>query len=688
MSTFPIGIARVPNLLLSRLMLGGIMRGQIDLARLQEQLATSRQVNRPSDDAVKAASIALLNDRADRSGQLIRNLQHADAALTAADQALADAGELLLEAKTIASSQVNSTAGPTERVAQANVVETLIRSLYAVATRSSVAGYIFSGANPASSPVEAFQGGYRTLARGEGLRTDIGAHLDVPITLPGTALGSTSARMVGLVAHEPDLAPDVPLHELRGARGLGVRPGVMTLTVDADEPRTIDLSGVSTIRGVIDAVTSALRAYEAETGRSILGPGGVGVSGRGLTFDLLSAAPDPDPVLAFGDIGAGTLAQDLGLARADGTLAYSAGGVVTGDSVAPNLSWLTALADIPGLSLPLGPIRLQNNGRSAIVDLANAETIHDIRRAIEGAGLGVRVDIDADRLVVVNEVANGRAQAMSITEVSGNGGTASALGIRTFDLGTRIADFNDGRGVQIITGSTDPVTGLPAPERDIDFTLRLGSGVELHINLASENVTTVGSLLQAINNQAAAQLAALSLPSDLIRAELGEDANGIRLIQDSALGGRIEVIARNGSPAAEQLGLLDAHWHPDRATLAAPDRATVRVDNIFTRLIDLRDALLADDTAGITLAGEGLDRAIDQTAQTRGLVGGYARRIDDQIRHIEDRTVLDEIVRSQLQDLDFAAAASRFTLLQTQLEAGYRSAASIGRMTLLDFLGV
>ena len=108
--------------------------------------------------------------------------------------------------------------------------------------------------------------------------------------------------------------------------------------------------------------------------------------------------------------------------------------------------------------------------------------------------------------------------------------------------------------------------------------------------------------------------------------------------------------------------------------------------NAFSALLDLREALSADDPIGIGLAGERIERALDAITQTRGLFGGYDRRVSDLVVAEEERQVLDETIRSGLRDTDFASAASRFSLLQTQLQAGYRVVAQASQLSLLDYL--
>jgi flagellin-like hook-associated protein FlgL len=219
-----------------------------------------------------------------------------------------------------------------------------------------------------------------------------------------------------------------------------------------------------------------------------------------------------------------------------------------------------------------------------------------------------------------------------------------------------------------------------------DFTIRLGdpASTAFTVDLRPQDMVTVQTVLDRINAQA--QAAGVNVPTDF-RATLNDGANGICLMQNQSWAGAPTIKMENNSPAAEQLGLLSTTWDAPSGTLKGSDRATVRVDNLFTHLIDLRQALLNNDTAGITLAGEGLEDSVKSLAETRALVGGYAKRVDDGSKRLDDLTLLDQKSRSLLQDTDFAEAASRFSLLQTQLQAALQVTAQSFSHTLLDFLG-
>lgn len=256
-------------------------------------------------------------------------------------------------------------------------------------------------------------------------------------------------------------------------------------------------------------------------------------------------------------------------------------------------------------------------------------------------------------------------------------------------LDTRISDFNDGRGVRYVSGSVNPDTGDPDPTLDIDFTITLGNGAEIDINLDPDDVTTVSSVINAINSQAGARLVALGLDPSLLSASLTNGANGILLTQDTSdpsISGPLSVEPRNNSQAANDLGLVRGEVSTDGSTLLGEDRAKVRPSNVFSWLIDLRTALETDDTDGIAIAGERIGAAIDGLAETRALVGGFASRVEKETTALDDRTLLDQSLMSQLQDADFAQAASRLALLQTQLQAGYQTTATVSNLSLLNFL--
>ena len=234
----------------------------------------------------------------------------------------------------------------------------------------------------------------------------------------------------------------------------------------------------------------------------------------------------------------------------------------------------------------------------------------------------------------------------------------------------------------------DPISGVINPSLNSDMTITLGGGQTLEIDLRPEDMTTVGNVLAVLQNEINAQLAAQSLPPGSVTVGLAADGNGLTISQDTNVYGPgvVSVEPRNNSQAAAQLGLIGGQWDATSATLIGNDVAKVRVESVFSYLVDLRDSLRTNNVPGITLAGEDLGNAATQLAETRGLVGSFAQRVDAAADREVSRSLLDESTRSQLRDVDYTEAASRFSALQTQLEAGLRVTATGQQLSLLDFL--
>ncbi|MCL4209482.1 MAG: hypothetical protein HRU76_09490 [Phycisphaeraceae bacterium] len=666
MTSIPSSLARVPNLMSSQVMLGNLTRTSNQLLRTQIELATGRTINKPSDNAVGAGLVGVLDDIIERRDQRLRNLSHAEAVLGTVDQALADATTLMQEAREVGLSQIGVGSDATTRANQARVIDAMLNEMISIANRTFQDVHLFGGSRTATAPFERLLTGLAYRGSGSGMVTDLGNPTPFGITLSGgEAFGSLSSRVEGARDLDPRMDDSTRLVHLQGARGLGVSPGTIRLDVNGNDYE-LDLTGAETIGDVARLIEDFLNANEP----GALDAGGVTIdsaTGNRLNIDLNAGF-----TLTFGDAGAGTMAQDLGLTSA----AFEDGVNETGDDLNPVLTDLTPLSLLTGVTVPLGTIRLTNMGQSRDLDLSGAQTIQDIRNAVAALNIGIRVEIapSGDRLNFINELSGG---LMSIAEVGG-GTTATELGARSLDSGTRLSDFNQGRGVQIRSGSVDPVTGLPDPQRDLDFRVTLKDGRTFDVDLAGSQ--TVQDVLDAIN--AAAANAGIVVPGEF-EAGLVGDGNGLALTDNTVGAGATSVTALNGSFAAHDLGILGS---TTGAVLAGSDRATVAVESVFAHLIALRDALDANDERGIEFATGKLSGDIDRLARTRADVGVRAQRVVRMSEREQDMKIQDAALKSSVQDTDFAEAASRFANLQTQLQAGLTGTSRALSISLLDFL--
>jgi flagellin-like hook-associated protein FlgL len=680
MSNIPSNPIRLPNLLSfqnAQRTLAGTSRALFDV---QNQLYTGRRFVNASDDPISASLASVLRDRIAGSEQRLRNLSHAGGALSSLDQALGEAKDLTVEALSIASSQIGVGSDAETREAQANVIQSITRSMLEVANREFVDLHLFAGDATGRPPFEEFFGGVRYVGRSEGLRTDLGSRVDAPITLGGeTAFGSLSSRVEGDVDLNPAAGRETRIVDLGGARGEGVALGSVDVTIDDGvTPVTVsvDLTEAENAGDVLDAIESAIR------GQDPAALGGAFPSSGVSAGDALTIPAAAGYTITFADVGAGTTAADLGLGGfsfTNGTPTNPAG------DLQPRISQHTSFGSLnpaPALTLP-GSFVIENGGRTGTVTLAAGDTVGDFIRQVASLNLGVRAEVNeaGDGLNLINEVSGFE---MSVREDGGGSLLATGLGLRTLRASTAISDFNHGRGVEIADGVINPLTGLPDPNRNVDFRVNLRDGTSFDVDLTPADLGTVQDVLDAIN--AAAAGAGYAVPADF-EATLADGANGITFVDSTGPASQETSVTRLNGHAAEDLGLLDGAFTAGApAVLAGSDRASVRVESVFSDLIDLRASLDGNDERGIVVASGRLEADDDRLIAARAAAGGRAQRVEDARTRVEDETLLDETIRSGLEDVDFTEAATRFSLLQLAQNAAFAATARTQGLTLLNFL--
>ncbi|MDZ4755301.1 MAG: flagellin [Phycisphaerae bacterium] len=659
MASIPSNLSRVPTLLASRLTYSSIMQSSQRMLRVQEQLATGRALNRPSDDVVGTSAVSVLDDRIERRDQRQSNLGQADSVLGSLDGSLADLTDLISEAKGLGLSQIGIGSDAATRKNQAKVIDALLDAAVGISNRDQRGIHYFGGSAHATEPLQGLNGGYRYIGEGEGMVTDIGLGSKVPITMSAEqAFGALSGRVEGFSDLNPSLTMATRLADLNGAGGTGVNLGAITVSVNS-LPTTVDLSDAETVGDVVTRISAAIQAFD---------PGAI-VSIDGTDPGRLAITPSAGFIVTIADGSTDATAADLGLV---GT--YPAATTTTSLDLNPRLTDLTPLGALPGLSTPLGLLRIRNANQVREVDLSGAATIRDLMNAFDGLGIGVRLEIaeSGDRLNAKNELSGGY---LSIEEIAG-GTTATELGIRSLHTSTLLADFNQGRGVGQVNGKIDPISGLPDPSLNTDFQVTVKDGRSFAVDI--DGATTVQDVLDVIN----AAAAAAGLTPAEFTAGLVADGNGIAL-NDSTVGTTTSVTDLNDSPSAEALGIIGS---TTSASLDGTDRATVAVESVFSHLIQLRDALLANDERGISFATGRLDDDLSRAVEARADIGVRAQRVADATLREGDLSVQDQALRSQIQDLDYTEAALRFSSLQQILQAGYQTAAQMQDMSLLNFL--
>jgi flagellar hook-associated protein 3 FlgL len=182
--------------------LSTLQQRQIDLMQMQEQLTSGKRVTRSSDDPTAAARAERALATQMRSASDQRALDASRNAMTQAESALGDAGDLLQKARDQIMAAGNATYGDAERQGLAVVLRGLRTQLISVANRGDGAGsYLFGGQGAQRPPFVDAPGGVQY--RGAGGESQAAMQEAMPLTLDGR---HTWLAAVDPVGGEPDLS--------------------------------------------------------------------------------------------------------------------------------------------------------------------------------------------------------------------------------------------------------------------------------------------------------------------------------------------------------------------------------------------------------------------------------------------------------------------------------------------------
>jgi len=645
MAIHPINISRVSNILRTDSLLSTLRRSTLTLFQEQNRISTGRQYLSPSDDPGRAARALRLNEILDQQDQLLTNIRHGGNVLDATDQAMAEASGLVIDAQSIASQQVGTLSSPDERIAAAEVVASIREQLVAVGNRTFEGRYLFAGRKTDVQPFLSALGG--TAFRGDS--GNIFARTDVdelePINVGGDFIfGALSSSVRGFVDLNPRLTAGTRIEELRGATSSGVALGVFEIVEDGAAPVSIDLAGADTVGDIVARINAAAAAAGASFTAA------VGVSGIEITSG--------GAAISVRDVSTGTTARDLGIVTS-----APSGAVIQGADLQAALTRTTLLADLlggAGVDLSAG-IVLTNGAQGAVVDLSTATTVQDVLNAINNAGLYARAEINAagTGIDVINTVSG------TILTIGENGGSAAtALGIRSLHGGSTLAGLNNGLGVRTVPG-----------EPDLRITAKNGTFFDVNLDGAA----TLNDALALINQAAIAA----GVP---VVADLTATGNGIRLTDSTGGAGTLSVMRMNNSFAIDDLGLSGKSAMGAVVELVGDDVNGARANGLLSALYDLERALRDDDSQGITLAAEEIDAHLVDFNRARGIVGARAKAMQDRLTQTESAVFATQKLLSNVQDLDYTEAVTRFQQAQTALQASLLTGSRVLNVSLMDFL--
>jgi flagellar hook-associated protein 3 FlgL len=109
-------------------------------------------------------------------------------------------------------------------------------------------------------------------------------------------------------------------------------------------------------------------------------------------------------------------------------------------------------------------------------------------------------------------------------------------------------------------------------------------------------------------------------------------------------------------------------------------------NDVFNALIDLREALEANDPQAVNLAIPTIDTIHDRINNLQGSMGGRVSRLELTQDQLENAKVFLGGLISQAEDIDLPDTISKMQLTQVALEAGLQAGARALQPSLLDFL--
>jgi len=195
-------------------------------------------------------------------------------------------------------------------------------------------------------------------------------------------------------------------------------------------------------------------------------------------------------------------------------------------------------------------IQIVNGDETFTITFDQAETVEDVLNILNTSKANLLAEISADgRGLDVRTRLSG-----ADLKIGENGGTtAGELGIRSYNLETRLNDLNYGHGVDTADGA--------------DFVIQRKDGVELEIDIS--DATTISDVIDRINNHVDNTGAA-------VQARLAVQGNGLELIDANTTGTETLTIRRAESFAAWDLGFVPRPGDEATASLATAATASLQ----------------------------------------------------------------------------------------------------------------
>jgi len=391
------------------------------------------------------------------------------------------------------------------------------------------------------------------------------------------------------------LRTDLALSALNG--GAGVAAGKISATNRAGQTAEIDLTAAQTVGDVVNAIQGAglglsvtivgakfvvtdgstgdgtLKISDVGSGTTATGLGltsaasGNSITGRDVyrvatVGDLLreinldsqnggrltaEIAPDGDRIRLIDQTSGGgalsvTALNESAAAVDLALLGAASGGALESGRLQSGLNSVLLRTLNGGAGVQLGVIRVTDrSGASADVDFSGAETLDDVIRGINAAGVGVTARVNGSGLGIEVADTSGGTGNLRIGDLSG--GLAAGLGIAVDAAVGLVSQANLQR--QYVSENTrlDTFRSSVAFSRG-KFRITDSAGSSAVVDLTQGDEKTIGAVIAEINSRGIG-----------VRASINANGDGL-LLTDTAGGSGLLTVAEEGGSTAKSLGIL------------------------------------------------------------------------------------------------------------------------------------
>lgn len=132
-----------------------ISKNRSDMSELQNQAATQKKINKPSDDPLGAARVLSVRTEERGNNQFVKNINSAKSFLEFSDQSLGELSEILVRAKELAIGQASDAGANAEsRRATAEEVTQIFQQSVNIGNRKLGERFIFGGFKTQTTPFD------------------------------------------------------------------------------------------------------------------------------------------------------------------------------------------------------------------------------------------------------------------------------------------------------------------------------------------------------------------------------------------------------------------------------------------------------------------------------------------------------------------------------------------------------